>query len=397
MTIENGVTRLDIGGLSKPKRTDAGFLRADAYLTRAGIFQYRQADGTVRREFRSPEEVFKEDSMQSFVMAPVTDEHPPRNLTSENARDFQRGAVGETLRRDGDFMRGTLMITDADLITSMESGKKSQVSCGYVCDVEMTPGVWKGEKYDAVQTNIRGNHVAIVPVGRAGAAVRVRMDARDAGMVEDSKVPTEQPVSERLPTMKNVRIDGVSYEVNDQVAEVVAKLEAAKADALAGAEKLKLEYNTAHAKLEARCDGLVAELKTAKEDGAKAPEKIRQEIRARMNLEASAAKILGKSEKFDGKSDREVRVAVLTKLDSKFDFSAKGDEYVAARFDIAIESARKDSTVDLARARVTADDVDDRQDDDSTGNEVMDAADKNAEAMRNMWKEPIGRQVRASK
>jgi len=44
------VRRYDIGGLRGPKKTPAGFLRADAYLTRTGIFEYTDKQG---RKFMS--------------------------------------------------------------------------------------------------------------------------------------------------------------------------------------------------------------------------------------------------------------------------------------------------------------------------------------------------------
>lgn len=44
---------------------------------------------------------------------------------------------------------------------------------GYFCDYELTPGTFNGIHYDAVQRNIRGNHIALVEEGRMGSDVRV--------------------------------------------------------------------------------------------------------------------------------------------------------------------------------------------------------------------------------
>jgi hypothetical protein len=183
------VQRYDIGGLGKPERTPAGFLRVDGHPTKAGIFIYRNPDGSMRREFRPPEEVFHTDSMRTLQLAPVTDDHPPANLTAENAAEYQRGAVGESVHQDGELMRAPMLVTDKKLISKMERGKVA-LSCGYTCDVDDQPGEWRGQKYDAVQKNIRYNHLAVVDRGRAGADARVRMDADDAGMLSD---PPEAP------------------------------------------------------------------------------------------------------------------------------------------------------------------------------------------------------------
>jgi hypothetical protein len=93
--------------------------------------------------------------------------------------------------------------------------------------------------------------------------------------------------------------------------------------------------------LKATRPSLVAELKTAKEDGAKAPEKIRQEIRARMNLEASAAKILGKSEKFvvdPTPVPRNADVVVKTQL-----IPADGDSHDLSRVELQTKTLETDN------------------------------------------------------
>lgn len=171
------VYRLDRGELRKPTKMSNGWMRIDGRITRTGVFTYRLPNGKVRRELRLPDEVFKQDAMQSFALVPVTDEHPPVMLDATNTKDFARGSVAGTLRKDGEFVAGELLITDADLIKKLEDGAAREISCGYNCDLEEVPGVTgDGQRYDAIQRNIRGNHVAIVPKGRAGPEARVRMD-----------------------------------------------------------------------------------------------------------------------------------------------------------------------------------------------------------------------------
>lgn len=170
--------RLDRGiALQKPTKLENGWMRIDGRITRTGIFTYRLPDGKLRRELRLPEEVFKTDAMQSFSLVPVTDEHPPAFLDATNTKEFARGSVAGTLRQDGQFIAGEMLVTDADLIAKLEKGKAREISCGYTCDLEESPGELNGERYDAIQRNIRGNHVAIVERGRAGPEARVRMDA----------------------------------------------------------------------------------------------------------------------------------------------------------------------------------------------------------------------------
>lgn len=169
--------RHDLGMLRPARRRADGSVVVDAHITRAGIFTYMNPDGSLRRELRDPSEVFKADSMRSFDMLTVTNTHPYQMVTAANARQFMVGASSK-VERDDDHLRTELMVADAATVSEMESGEKAQVSCGYTCDYDPTPGVhpvWG--RYDGRQTNIRGNHIALVTHARAGETARVRMDA----------------------------------------------------------------------------------------------------------------------------------------------------------------------------------------------------------------------------
>src|SRR3990172_918904 len=174
-----------------------GRLRAEAHISRAGIFEYADDGGKIRRELRDPAEVFRGDSLQSFGQVPVTNEHPPVGLISAgNARDYMVGSTGDSVIRDDDHVRASIMVADATTIAQMEAGKL-EVSCGCSCDVDETPGnhpVYG--RYDAVQRNIRGNHVAIVNSARAGKTARVRVDGA-AAMVrrDDARSAAERNTS----------------------------------------------------------------------------------------------------------------------------------------------------------------------------------------------------------
>ena len=57
---------------SPAEKTAEGFLIARAPLTSVGVFTYRNADGTPRRELRLPEEVFSEESLATLKLKPLT-------------------------------------------------------------------------------------------------------------------------------------------------------------------------------------------------------------------------------------------------------------------------------------------------------------------------------------
>ena len=109
---------------------------------------------------RRPEDVFEAATLASFEGKPVTDEHPPENVGPENFAAYTKGHV-QNVRRVGKHIVGDLYINDAVLASEVKNGAKREVSCGYLCEY-----VPDGAGYR--QTKIRGNHVAVVPRGRAG-------------------------------------------------------------------------------------------------------------------------------------------------------------------------------------------------------------------------------------
>lgn len=354
--------RVDLGELAKPQRLENGWLKAEAHLTRTGVFEYLNPDGSVRRELRLPEDVFHSDSLASFSMLPLTDEHPPEFLTADNTREYQRGHIGERVVPDGARLRSALLVTDGALVSKMERGDATQVSCGYVCDLEEVTGVTaEGEPYDGIQRNIRGNHVAIVPAGRAGPEVRVRMDSAASRMLSGS--------NHREAAVEKIRIDGVEYaagsaeavsamrrwqEKLDASAKELAEKQREKQDAAAKdlSEKLKAAESEAE-KAKARADAAAEKAQKLDAELKAAPAKIASEIKARMALESEARAVLGKKVKLDSLSAREVKLAVLAELVPKFDAKGKSDDYVDARYDSAIEDAAEEE--EDSRADATED------------------------------------------
>lgn len=122
---------------------------------------------------RRPEDVFAEETIASFEGKPVTDDHPPENVQAENFASYARGHV-QNVRQAGDNLVGDVYITDAKLASDVKHRIKREISCGYQCDL-VPDGA--GGYY---QTNIRGNHVAVVLRGRAGHDVAIHDAANTA-------------------------------------------------------------------------------------------------------------------------------------------------------------------------------------------------------------------------
>lgn len=348
------VRRLDSGTLAAPQRLPNGWVRADAYLSRTGVQTYLDEDGKPRREYRPPEEVFNADSLASFASVPVTDGHPPVFLDASNAAEYTKGAT-ETPAADGTKTRAKLLVTDAALIAKMDGKKKLQVSLGYQCELEMKPGVTpSGEKYDAVQRNIRGNHVAIVPVGRAGPEVRVRMDALEA---EDE---VTNPPEKKTMTFK-ARIDGITYEfTTEQGQQAFEKYEKTQTAALEAARKDAADAKATAEKVQAKLDEATDTLKKRDEEIKAMPAKLRADMSARAALEAKAKKVLGDDVKLDGLDTKAVQLKVLEQLKPDKKFDGKSAEYIESRFDAAVEAFDEEDGFDASVKKLDADGDDDK-------------------------------------
>lgn len=175
----NYTVRID--SQAKYEITSQGFLVADAYFTRSGVFDYPEYD---MREYRPEDEVFKPESMNSLKLNPVTVEHPTQPVNVENNSLYQVGITGEDIIKDENYVAGKIIITDKDTIDwcidCWRKKKDIQLSCGYDCILDFTPGVHHSEgTYDAIQRDIKYNHVALLNGnGRAGPDAKLRMDQK---------------------------------------------------------------------------------------------------------------------------------------------------------------------------------------------------------------------------
>jgi hypothetical protein len=164
--------------LDGSRRTGDGYLAANARVARTGIQSYLgrevgKPDMASVKVYRPESEVFSTDALRSFAHRPVTNDHPPEAVSARNWKTHSVGMTGDEIARDGTFVRVPMVVMDQAAIDDVEAGKV-ELSMGYACDLDWTAGTTpEGEAYDAIQTNIRGNHLAIVAAGRAGPQCRI--------------------------------------------------------------------------------------------------------------------------------------------------------------------------------------------------------------------------------
>lgn len=156
-------------------------LRVDGHLSRIGLQTYSDGYDGQQVEYRPPEEVFSDASLQSLRGMPVTIRHPQTFVTPDNWKVLAVGSVGDVVVKstDGRHVSAPVWLHDAQAIRAVESGDLEELSVGYTARVDPTPGTYEGAHYDAVQRDIRGNHLALLGPGeaRGGPTCALRLDA----------------------------------------------------------------------------------------------------------------------------------------------------------------------------------------------------------------------------
>ncbi len=301
----------------KATKTPEGFVQDSPILSRVGVFDYVQPDGKIRKEYRPAEEVFHADHLASIAAKPITDEHHGR-ITAANARGKIIGSTLSPGRQDGENVIGDIIIHD-----SASTAVKRELSLGYTLDLDETPGEFNGVRYDAVQRNLRVNHLALVTKGRAGNA-RLNLDSADA-----VSLSTED--DETMPTVK-VRLDsapGIEYEASPEVAVALATLQGTVKTATERADAAEAARDA----LKATVDGHEAGLAAVREDARKA-------VQGRVKLESEATE-LGVKFNADA-SDVEIRTAVIKHVrGDSVDLAGKSDAYVDVAYDMAVADGKK--------------------------------------------------------
>lgn len=333
-----------------PMKADAnGFLKGRAVITTTGVFPYVREDGTIQWELRSPEEVFHPDSLDTLRMAVVTNDHPDALVTPESASAVMVGSLGEEIIVDQFKGRVASPITVSvrNAIDDVQGGKRA-LSAGYSCDVVLETGNYNGVPYDAKQTKIRYNHVAIVDRGRAGDAAVMHVDAWQAPdttkpLNKDTagvKPPVNINKGENMPeNLKIVKIDNVEYQAEAPVIAHYSRIDEALKKSNAELEAVTAKLDTAIADLSTRegeRDALQAKLDVAEEKlkDTISVDQLEDLFAERNKLDAAVVKAeVEDSEKMDVAAKK---VAVIAKVFPKVVLDGKDEAYINAMFDAAV-------------------------------------------------------------
>lgn len=329
---------IDAVSVSGTRLTDEGYLEANALSVRTGIQHYRASEVGMTGDhlvavYRPASEVFAKESVSSFARKPVTVDHPAEAVAASNWDTLAVGETDSEVMRDGERLRIPMTIRSADAIKTIQDGKR-ELSAGYTCDLDWTAGVTPdGQAYQAVQRNIRANHIAIVARGRAGSECRIGDGADSWGAtpvtMSDNK---EDRMSDALKTVV----------LGDEAVQV-AVADTAKVDTWKAKQAKALnDAQVAHDKAIAAKDAEIAtkDAKIAELEGKILSDAdLDARVQARADL-IGKAKALVADIDTTGKSDADIRKAVvLAKRGAAI--ADKSAAYIDAAFDLLTDDAGK--------------------------------------------------------
>lgn len=161
-------------------RTKEGYLKVPGTICLSGILTYQKPDGSVVREYRPDSE--NERLLQTLrsreVPLPVTIEHPPGYMVNaSNTKELMVG-FGSDYSFSTPRLDGWLTYYDAKAIAAIDNKQHCELSLGYYLIPQHEPGIYRGERYDCIQTYIDPNHLATTQKARAGCEARLHLDSR---------------------------------------------------------------------------------------------------------------------------------------------------------------------------------------------------------------------------
>lgn len=388
--------------------TADGYLVASPRIARTGIQLYRGAevdrpDLEVVRVYRPADQVFNNKAMASLAHRPVTFDHPDENITSRNWRAHAVGYVAGEVARDGDFIRVPLALMDQDAIEAVKDGH-AQLSVGYGAKLVWGDGKTdSGEQYDAMQTDIRANHIAVVKRARGGDNLRMGDDSddlfdrefstkerekaaakgqamshggfpiknesdlrnaikaigraknRSAAIAHIKKraralgltslLPEKWGDSDRRPNMTERVIDGVRIELEDRDDQILARhLDALNKqinDAAAALTSATAKAGELQKAIETK-DGEIIGLTKKLADAEWTPQKRDQAIRESMEVFDRARRVLGDKLITDGKTEIAIKREVVAAELGDEETKAMSDEAIAGVFRAVTRETKND-------------------------------------------------------
>lgn len=302
-------------------------------LSKAGIFPYSGAQlgitgpdaDRIFQVLRPPEELADPACIESFKLIPWVNDHtmlgPNLQKVTDQAAAAEakgvHGVVGENVFFEGGTLYGNIKAFSDSLAELINTGKR-ELSAGYRCVYDMVAGVFEGQHYDAVQRQIRGNHLALVKAGRMGPGVAV-MDHFTFTVDAKEFIMADKETKDEASGMTLADVIKVVGEMAPQLAALnaaIAKIGTPAAPAAAAVEDKPAEGDTG---------GMAAELEDAKETIAAMDTSLKATVKAMDDMKAN-----GTREFLKAVAERDDLARRLVPVVGAFDHALMTTEEVAA-------------------------------------------------------------------
>lgn len=210
-------------------------------LSKVGVFPYLGREigapepDRIYKVYRPEEELSSPDTIASFKLMPLVDDHAMLGDEADGFTPAERkglhGVIGEDVYFDAPYLRGNLKIYSESAKGLVKSGTKRELSPGYRFKLDPTPGTFNGEAYDAIQRDIRANHLALVEEGRTGPDVAV-LDTAGHLCALDSQLLKEAVTmaDELTPAPAEAKDMDLKEQIKAILAEIKAEAEAAEVE-----------------------------------------------------------------------------------------------------------------------------------------------------------------------
>jgi hypothetical protein len=172
LAFDRTARRIDADGRLHVDRSHISKATVNPYYGREipGFEGLGLAADKVYRLLRDPLEL--ERGAGTFARLPILSEHVPVTVDAPRP-DLVVGAIGSEVVFTAPYLDADLCVWDAAAIAGIETEQVCELSCAYRYIPVMEPGEFEGQAYDGRMTEIQGNHLALVEVGRAGSDVVV--------------------------------------------------------------------------------------------------------------------------------------------------------------------------------------------------------------------------------
>jgi len=332
--------------------TPEGFLRVTGRINGCGVYGYENEAGEKWGELRVAEHVGHPDVLESWKLRAMTDDHQAW-ITAANIDQYRRGSTGSDARFDGEFTWVDIVIDSPELIAKIRGGKY-QLSCGYSCILVKQRGVFGGVEYHFIQTEIYGNHVAVVDMARGGPLCALVFDT--AAAVRSQPAPIRGHMDETQEEKNDAKLvtsEGAIEIPPEKLAAVMALL-ADPEPAPAVVEPAAVVVAPVDADMaadpESRDDAIAAKVAMLEAANKQLRDDFSTKVSDRVSLVTKAREVLGDGvTKLDSMGDNAIKVAVVKAVAPTVKLDGKSSDFIAASYAMALEAhARKlDSSGEL--------------------------------------------------